>query len=712
MTEQDQLSQDVAPGEAQSRPDDFMQRVEAIGGELASKLERYKASRTVKEQEWLNAVQAYNGHYTETEKKRIAERDGSMLFLNITRAKTDAFAANISDILLPTEEKNWGIEHTPKPSIKSAAKTSNVIGKTPQGNPITVADVAEGIKQVAKEACEKMELLMEDQLAECNYNAEMRDGIDYMCQLGTIVLCGPTKAPVRRMRWEQVDGGVFELVPDKAAGKPEYRAVDPRHFYPDPNATKFSECEDVFETMFLTARSLRALAKSQGFNEQAIKDAIDEGKAALPQWYQALRSESGQNNQVVTGVYEAWMWHGDIDPQNLAALGADTDTFDLDKPRIPACIWGVGNTVIYASVNPMDTGDMPYSVRALIPDTTSIFGHGVPWAAKNAQESLNSAWRVLHDNAQMSSSPQLAINRLFISGADGNNTLKSRKVWNIEHPTDAEAVVDVRAAMQFFTVPNNSAELLNILKTALELLDQELNFSLMMGGVTNENSPDTAKGTQILYNAGRVVVRRVVKGIDDDITVPNIQRLYDWNMQFTDDPTIKGDFNIIAKGSSVLMERQEQLQAMTQSAQIVLNPQFDHVFDADVFLETYAKNLRLPPNVIRAKDERDKRLAEKQKQQPQPSPDKMAELQVKDKIATEDRQSRDQSTARTLEVKAAELRMRGEQHNDLISMAANELNMTRDEVMQRLGIDKMKLDSENARFNTESAIKTRMGSGI
>ena len=64
----------------------------------------------------------------------------------------------------------------------------------------------------------------------------------------------------------------------------------------------------------------------------------------------------------------------------------------------------------------------------------------------------------------------------------------------------------------------------------------------------------------LLHNSANTVFRSIVKNFDDDVTTPDIRRAYDWNMQFNEKPEIKGDYEVDARGSLVLLMRELQAQ--------------------------------------------------------------------------------------------------------------------------------------------------------
>lgn len=699
---------------------------EEIAAELYGELGLRKGRRLRKEQEWRAAIAQYNGKYSAEKLKDLDEKGGCALFLNFTRPKTDAFSANLSEMLLPTDDKNWGISPTPIAKLSQLAASTVEIDKTDQGHPVLASDMADAIQKVAKERCEGMERQIDDYLTECDYNAEQRDGIEMGMMLGTIIMRGPTKAAASSMEWEKVEDPqtkqtTWMLVPDVREERPSACAVDPHHFYPDDTAMSadVQACESIFETFFFTKKRLRAMAKS-GFDAEVIKEAIEQEASQLPSWYINLKADNEDTTTSGHGLYEVWLWSGDLAKEKLAALGLPqeaVDTLDETLDTYPAQVWGIGPKPLKVSLNPSDTGDLPYSAMQVFADPTNFFGHGVPWVAENAQEAINGVWRMLHDNAGLSVGPQCAVNKAMIQGSDGDYQMKPRKTWYVNNPDDSDAKVDVREAIQFFAVDAHMQELTLLLKLVTEMLNQELNFSLLMQGGTNENTPDTKGATQIVYNTGRVVIRRVVKRYDDDITNPLIKRFYHWEMQHGTDEEIKGDYCIEAKGSGVLMERQEQLQAMNQAASVALAPQYAHIIDQDSFIEQYMKNLRLT-GVLRNETDRAKKLKEMQQAQqgqPQGDPARMMLAQI---------------AAKRLELDAQEaqarLQLDTQIHQDDLMLESKKLLLdthatgaNADANQQRLGIDKQKiglgaqkLDSDNKRFNTEVAVKQQQGSGI
>jgi hypothetical protein len=185
---------------------------------------------------------------------------------------------------------------------------------------------------------------------------------------------------------------------------------------------------------------------------------------------------------------------------------------------------------------------------------------------------MNAGWRMTMDNAGLSVGPQVVINRELVEPVNGQWDLEPRKIWlrtkNLPFPTPA---------FEAFHIDSRQSELANIIKMAQQFADDETNMPMIAQGEQGSAPRQTAQGMSILMNSVNVVFRRVVKNFDDHMTTPNIRRAYDWNMAFSRKEMIKGDFEVDARGSSVLLVRELQAQnlmtiAMNFSNHPVLGP--------------------------------------------------------------------------------------------------------------------------------------------
>jgi hypothetical protein len=134
----------------------------------------------------------------------------------------------------------------------------------------------------------------------------------------------------------------------------------------------------------------------------------------------------------------------------------------------------------------------------------------------------------------------------------------------------------------------------------------------------------------MLMNSAAVNVRRMVKNWDDDVTSGVIRRLYDWNMQHSDKDEIKGDMQVEARGTSVLLVREMHQQmlmgvANTWTVHPVLGPMLKSYEIVRLSLQSAGIS---PGDVLIDRDEFDKRIANMAKEEPAEDPQWATRMQI------------------------------------------------------------------------------------
>jgi len=566
-------------------PDNIDQddRAQMLGWRLARLATEQVGIRQQIEDRWLADLEQYMGQYDATTLERIKRTNGSQAFINITRPKTTAAEARITDMLFPTDDRNWGIQPTPIPELDSLDISSQDI---------------EAITKAAREKADAMAQEIDDQLVEAKYHQVARDVIHDGCLFGTGILKGPVVINRTRKQWNQVNGAVYELniVQDFRPGVEHISIWD---YFPDMSASKHEDCEFEFERRFVTKKQLQTLAKRPGYLADKIRQVIQEKPRIISSQggthIARLRELAGVNVSLDSNRYELWEYHGPVDTEDLIACGCEVDTDELKEHEV--IVTFIGSTVIKADLNPLETGERPYSVFCFEEDDTSVFGFGIPRLIRNEQRIANAAWRMVLDNAALSTGPQIVVNREKIIPSDGAWDLKSRKVWWLVDPE-----TKVEDCFRTYDISSHQQELMQIFESARNLGDDVTSLPMLAQGEQGD-APDTAKGTSMLMNAANVVLRRVIKRFDD-VTKEFITRMYHWNMQNSDNEMIKGDYEIDARGSSVLLVKETQTQALLNLMAISQQPIYtDLTKHAELYRKAVQAQHLNPDDIIKTDDE-------------------------------------------------------------------------------------------------------------
>jgi len=648
----------------------------------------------------LQDLRQYHGEYTPDELSRMTANKSSKVFVNITRNKTRAAIARMSDMLLPNDDTNFGVKATPVPAMSKASgmmqADQQMPGYSPEPEP-------EDEQTKADEAARAMQQQIEDDFAEANYNAHTRDVIQDACLLGTGILKGPTVVNRTRRAWitdPQTGQSVMEVQEEYRAG---LERVDFWDFFPDMSAASMNEAEFAFERKLLNRKQLRELADLPGVMLNQLRRAMeaDEGRHIAEDRRHELRSITGVDTVTNNKKYELWEYWGPLDKDELRACGCE-DIDDDPLVEYTGCVLMVNGHVIKAAINPLETGDLPYSVFNWEEDGASIFGFGVPYLMRQPQKVVNAAWRMMMDNAGISAGPQIVLKKRSVVPQDGDWTLRSNKVWldTGEEP--------VGSAFATYQINNNQGDLFAIFEAAQRLADTETNLPILLQGEGVGDGPGskTLGGMQMLMNNSNIVLRSATKNFDDGVTAPLVRRFYDYHMMYTDRPEIKGDFDVVAKGTSVLIAREEQQEKLMMLSQVAANnPVFAELTNWSGLYREILRTLQVPVDTVTYSDE--EMEARKAKEQEGPSmEEKMAMFDIKMKQEKHEMEAArlnaelDQKEWER-EYKAAELQSKQEHKRAELALKQG---LTLQELEAKVGLESQKLEAQMQQ--TAAKIKT------
>lgn len=679
------------------------------------------------ERRWLDDLRHYNGVYDlETQRQIQTEENKSRIFVNLTRSKCNTAESKWGDLVLPTDDRNWGIKPTPVPSLADSLtdETELVLenGQVPAdpdtGEPYKKKDLAEAVMAEAKKKAKAMEMEIDDQLTEAKFNPTCRDVIHNAVVMGTGIIKGPmVESRVRKAWLEDEQTGEWVLSSEKEF-KPTAHEVDPWNFFPDMAATRWEDAERVFERHMMTKKQLRNLAKQPGFMANQIAKILGSspnGNSAKLNYLNELREINGITQIQHDNRYEVLEYHGPIDKHDLITAGAKN--IDLDNPleEYEGVVWVCMGIVFKVGLNHMDTNELPYNVLTWEKDDSSIFGFGVPYRMRNPQKVMNASWRMVLDNAGLSTGPQLLVNRKLVEPANGRWELSPRKVWWM---TSSDPKFRADYAMQTFNIDSNQVYLTNIFEMAHRLADEETSVPQMQMGSQSGDTQQPAMlktlgGTALWMSSNNIMMRRAVKNFDDDLLTPFITRFYDWNMQFNRKSEIKGDFTIDARGTSVLLVREMQsrnIQEFVGAAMAM--PEGPSELKTRGVLKHMAKGMQLNAEDVMRSDDEYEAAVEEAKTNPPTDPE-MMKLQAQDKMNQDKINWEREKQANEINVRLSEAQARV-----IEAQTMYQANMTKLAAEGQIKMDanqkKFMLDQANLKWNIKSfyeelAVKQKEG---
>lgn len=719
----DEGTRELGESERRRQADALAQRFAIIVQRIEAEASNRETLRTAIEDRWLLDMQQYHGKYDDQTEALLKSKGRSQIFVNLTRPKTKAVTARLFDMLFPTDDRNWDIEPTPVPDLTDSARQvaaeitrigAEITEQGGEAGPQQDSQLAQAKAQSAalkhqmdeaERRCNLMRETMDDQLVECDYPAVARDVIKDACKIGSGVLKGPIINGSSRRRWSQAEGGVFELKPrETKAPPPKFMRVDPWDFFPDPDARTIAESEGVYERHLLNRKQLRALADRKGFNADAIRTVLrSEPKHSTPQSMVQLRAIIGSHTDTSVKRYHVWEYHGPMELEDIRAvidhqgdpeaMAAFDEIAEDPLTELHVTAWVCQGQLLFFGPYPLDSNEPLYSVFNYEEDESSIFGFGIPYLMRDPQKVVSAAWRMMLDNGGVASGSQVVIDPKVVEPADGSGdySLQPMKTW-LRKSTSAPG----ERPFETFDIPMHQSELANIVNMAQGFVDAETGVSQIAEGEQGANITKTLGGMSILMNSANILFRAAVKNWDDDVTTPSYRRLYDWNMQFSRRDDIKGDYEIKARGTSVLLVREIESQSLMAIAMhFTAHPVLGPLTKAAPLYRRLVQSMMVPADeVVKTDDDLEREAAMAQKQPPEPHPD-VLKAETTLNVAEIDRDTR---------LNVARL-----QHETAMMQLAEQRNISMDKLMAMLEQTRMNIASAERKVAAEAAVTNQTG---
>lgn len=643
------MSQELSPqrlSPSESRP-----AIDAgvLATRLKTELDDAMKARTMVEERWLQDLRQYRGQYEPDVAGRLKKNKRSQIYYRLTTQKVNTLVARLMDLLFPQKSKNWSMEPTPDPMLPDDVIMAELRDELTAGvqeimagrmaelqaqNIIPDAWAVQNLQaqalreayarldtrpariRIARKRAADMEMVIDDQLKECNANGQRRPSwqrncravVRDACLYGMGVLKGPLieKTETRRYQPATDAYGKVSWREEVAASflRPYHEAVSVWDVFPDPGARLPGELRFVWQLHLMTDRDLRELARFPGFNAKAIRaymrDFAD-GDARLEEWEVQAREINEDNLSVGADlknrfrVYERW---GFLTGAELRGAGADLAEEDDDRV-FSANVWLLGDVLIKAMVNPLEGIDIPYYFYPFQQDDTSFWPEGLGSLLRHPQAGVNAAVRAMQDNAAASSGPMVGVNMAALApGEDPTAILANRVVLFDKHG------LNINDAFQAVVVPSCIEHNLALASYWSNAADEISTPRFQAGDGNVAGAGKTASGLSMLMGAANILLKDHIKNFDDCVVAPFIRAMFRWNMQWNQDESIKGDYEVVASGSQSLIAREVRAQQIPMLLNLLGMPMFAPYLREKAMLEVSLEQTDLPvERILRSDDE-------------------------------------------------------------------------------------------------------------
>ena len=538
-----------------------------LGQILHGKFTEWSQAKRDIEDDWLRCLRAYNGTYEPEIEAQLGNR--SKVYVHLTRTKTLAAFARIIDLMLGND-RHWSVSETPIPRLSpdTAMDLIAAIQKTHPGIEPSEEQLEIVANELAKKAASRMQDRIEDQYVDAGYDDLFKTAVMEACILGSGAMKGPVVRTRTKRKWVKTPDGYEIQGEDEVV--PGLEAPSVFDLYPDPYATSMENADGIFERHVMTAKHMRDLGEMPGFDTDAIEEIIrwypNGNHTDLDHEIERRRIAKVNDATATNRRYDVLEYWGQVTGADLQAAGVEVHA-DSMTAEVQANVWFSGQRSFRVQLNPLMPERIPYQIFRYEKVPHQFWGIGVPRQMRDSQTIINAAVRATLDNLAISSGPQIEVNLDLLAPGESAKDFYGWRVWGREGGDSGQPLLRV------YDMENVTQAFAGVIDMARKFMDEETSMPSYTHGEQMPGLNKTASGISMLMGAANVVLKSVIKNIDDDLVKPTARGMYDFNMQWSDDESIKGgDMEVEARGSTALLAKEVQSQRIIQFLTMTNNP--------------------------------------------------------------------------------------------------------------------------------------------
>ena len=535
------------------------------------------------------AWHAAQGKYTPQALCKLAENKSPQVYYALFAQQRRTGLAWYEDLVSQIKEKPWTLEPTPVATLPKTAK-DQIVQKVLQdiitgSEQVSRKNMREALtseqkltlrmlQQKASSIADRATTVIYDQLAEGGWTREFKQFRSDLFEYCNAFILAPEVTSERKMQWS---GDKVKSVQQTVMN---VRCVSPFSVFPMPDCTTPQNGEGVWIIDEVPRNALIGLQDADG----SIPDAIDEIlKTQDKGWFagSAYREDnkfeadgSYYQSRTILGVEENSMsysickFFGDLRQSALVDKNGKTivklQKIDKDMPTIPVEIWLCAGKMIRAVRNNHPEGKRPLFTSSYERKPRSFWGGGIFDILKDTELKINKINRELvkHVGSTMGYFGELDTARI------GRNPIGNEVPLNTILKTDGDYTRGGHSALKFHDIPSKIMDAITLIGHYEREGESLTGIRRFMSGATDLGVAGRTNGVvnALQTNSTKLIV--AVQGdVNTEVIAPLVDFYYKLNLTYGTDQSIKGDLEVIVRGSDGLAQREifdRKLETMLQ----------------------------------------------------------------------------------------------------------------------------------------------------
>ena len=517
----------------------------------------------------------YHGILSPTEQK-IIDDIGVDAHVNLSAMKAGVVQSYLAESLIQAGQLPWTIQPTPVPDLSDSGElmvAQSVQQSVEQGFRGDLRSLVYSLKseaarkelEHAQDIADNMMKLITDQCAEGGWNRAMFGFINNFCVYPYAVLAGPIPTRRVRMQWSG------ETLRPKYETFYEFKSISPWDFWWSPDSPDTQRGTGIFIRQRWTRQQLLDAAKMTSYIGENIIEVLDDANRNDFRYHWISNNPEQTDSQVLSwrdndttiDILIHWGYFSGRELTKYGIPGLEDDEF------YNAMVTMCGRHIIQVLVEKNPTlNKRPVFTASFYTTQDRIPGESIPQRLRDVERCYETCLRYLISNAYYGSAPiteaDYARVSKFMSDEDIGRIIPGSMYFSEPELGNATP------AFKYYSLPNNMAAFQNALVYFMDLADRVTNIPAALHGTAQGSGANrTFRGAAMLQSNAVKAIQSAVFNIDEFVYKPLGELLYNYNMIYSKDQTVKGDCKIMARGVTALLQKETDRQNSYEILQMV-----------------------------------------------------------------------------------------------------------------------------------------------
>lgn len=509
----------------------------------------------------------FNGTLSPTDRE-IADEIGVDAYVNLTAMKCGVVQSYLVETLVNGRDLPWKVSPTPVPtlsengriealqSLRNEIYTNGFRGNLEELVRNTKITILRREYEHAKDAAENMQRLMTDQCLEGGWVESMYGFVTDFCVYPFAVLMGPFPVRKPRMVW------AGDRLTTKYETFYEFKNISPWDFWYSPDSPDTQRGTGVFVRQRWTRQQLLDAAKMPSYikkNIIKVLETIEDRDRSSFDFHWLSENPDQMDNSLALwadcsatiDVLTHWGYFSGKELRDYGISGVEDNQF------YNAMVTIIDEYTIQAVIPPNPNIDLrPVHTASFYKTHDRIPSYSIPQRIRDIERCYLTVLRYMIMNAASVSGPIVEADYSRLSKYMSDDDI-AKLIPNTVYLADSALGSNSNPALRFYSVPDVMAGYMQILEYFMDLVDRVTNIPAALHGIAQGTGVNrTFRGAAMLQGNAVKAIQAAVGNIDHFVFGPLGTQLYNYNMLYHDDESVKGDCKVVAQGALGLMQEE------------------------------------------------------------------------------------------------------------------------------------------------------------